>query len=248
MNAAIGYAYYGTSDPMSEHEVYRFKKYWKQNRKKLIRSGRFWFDPDALKRLFHLDCFQCKAVHQATCCERGHPYAVSSRQVKPIEQYVTQMKPGFLLPEAEQTIKESGIWEMGRYDTIKKHEGDCLFATRLNGISCCAVHAHAAVYEDDVYPIKPFSCQLYPLEIIQMPDGILITALTEETAGFSRWGWDYLDYYYCANLERRKRAEQLDANVFSVDGYRPAYWWGMELLKRTFGPEVTEALERSVNK
>lgn len=243
VNSGKRYAYYGTSDPMTEREIYRVEKYIRQNKKQFIRIEQYLIDIPALQRLFMLDCFQCKQVHQVTCCEEGQPYAIHYQQVKPMEEYVRKMNTEYMLAGAAQIIQEKGIWELGRYDTLRTYQKNCLFATVLNGISCCSIHAHAAANNHDVFPIKPFSCMLYPIEIIQLPECIFITALTEETSSFSRWGNDYLDHFYCASLERRKQNEQLSPDVFPIDQYQPAYFWGKELLERTFGHDLIERIE-----
>ncbi|MGC5325090.1 DUF3109 family protein [Brevibacillus sp. SYSU BS000544] len=246
MNTSMKYAYYGTSDPMAEREIYRLEKYLKQHKKELLYTERFIIDIKALQRPFMLDCFNCKKVHQVTCCEEGQPYAVHYTQVKPMEEYAFAMKPGFMSPEAEESMREKGIWQLGRYDTIRTYRKSCIFVTELNGVSCCSIHAHAAAHGHDVFPIKPFSCMLYPIELIQLPTRILITALTEETASFNRWGNDYLDQFYCASLERRQANDELSPELFPVERYESAYVWGKDLLERTFGHELIELIEQHI--
>lgn len=243
MRTRESYTYYGTPDVMGEREIYRLQKYLKQKKSKLVASGRFLFDLESLEQPFLLDCFNCKTVHQETCCEKGEPYSVPYQQVKRIEEYVAKMEEGYLLPGAKQAIQEKGIWQTGTLDTIKRHEGNCLFVTICDGKSCCAIHAHAAALDHEVFPVKPFSCQLYPIDIIRMPDKILITALTEETVGFSRWSKDYLDMFYCASRERRAKDLAVPNHLFPVEAYRSAYSWGREILLLEFGPSVGEALD-----
>ncbi|MGD8191738.1 DUF3109 family protein [Brevibacillus ginsengisoli] len=243
MSTRTAYSYYGTPDLMGEKEIYRLKKYVKQKKAKLVESGRFLLDLEALNRLFMLDCFNCKDVHQETCCEKGEPYSVPYQQVQRMERYVAQMKDGYLMPEVKQTIQEKGVWQTGTLDTIKRHEGNCLFVTTCNGKSCCAIHAHAAAHDHDVFPVKPFSCQLYPIDLIRMPDKILITSLTEETVGFSRWSKDYLELFYCSSMERRLSDRALAEEVFPVKGYRSAYSWGRDVLLREFGSSLVEVLD-----
>ncbi|MGE5703096.1 MAG: DUF3109 domain-containing protein [Clostridia bacterium] len=241
------YRYYGTPDPMPRQEAYLCERYMKQHKAQLYLFDRYLLDLPALLRPFHLDCFNCHRVHRETCCENGQPYAVEQWQQPLLDEVTEQIAQTYLPDSVKQLVCQHGIWEnVRRPGTIRLHHGTCLFAQSINGQLCCSIHAHAEGTGRDVYDVKPFSCQLYPLELIQVGSHVLITALTEETASFSRWGFDYLDEFYCANQERRRLATHLDESLFSLEGYRPAYQWGETLLRRAFGDSIADAISKLV--
>lgn len=241
------YHYYGTPDPMTEKETYHCKKYLKRKAANLVTEGRFLIDTAALATLFHLDCFNCQRVHRETCCEGGQPYAADLWQIPIIEQEAPAVVQTYLQAAVQKRIKQCGIWEKGNSPgELLMNHGNCVFFAEINGTSCCSLHAFAEANQREVYPMKPFSCQLYPLDIIQIGENILITAVNTETAAFSRWGTDYLESFYCASIERRRKATHLEPELFSLDGYRPAYLWGLELLQHAFGKETAEAVKQAL--
>lgn len=236
------YRYYGTPDPMTEREAYHCEKYLKRKKDRIIQVGRFLLDSDSLLAPFHLDCGNCRSVHGQTCCEGGQPYSVDKWQMPLIEATTPKAVAAFL----QGRSAHPSLWCAQGYSpgSIPLHEGSCYFYGPIGEGHGCILHAYAEKKGEEVYPLKPFSCQLYPLDLIQIEEKVLITAVTEETAAFSRWGNDYLKNFYCASLERRKAADHLPAEVFAVAGYRPAYQWGNEFLQETFGTEAELAFAK----
>lgn len=242
------YKYYGTPDAMPEKEAYHCAKYIKRNQENIVVIGRFLIDTEALRTPFNLDCFQCRLVHRETCCENGQPYAVDQWQVPLLEQAAPTITENYFSPIAQKQTEQYGIWGRDRVPgTLRLQHGSCIFFTEINGVHCCSIHAHAEANSQEVYPVKPFSCQLYPIDLIDLGEQILITAVNPQTAPFSRWGTDYLDNFYCANLERRKQANHIDGNLFAIDQYRPAYQWGLTTIEHAFGKEAAEAVEGLMN-
>lgn len=237
MRNGRNYSFVGTSDPMTSSEVYHCEKYLKRNKNSLIQAGEYLVDTAALLALFHLDCGNCRRVHRETCCEGGQPYAVDRGQIPLLEsewpaiaaQMGDSCKAGKWL--------EHGMWDR-QPGVIRMEHGNCLFYQERNGRYGCAIHAYAEQLERDVLALKPFSCQLYPLDIIATDQGILLTAVTKETSTFSRWGTDYLEQFYCASKERRKVATHIDKSLFALDGYRPAYMWNLPLFRSLLGDEA----------
>ncbi|MFD2372033.1 DUF3109 family protein [Brevibacillus sp. GCM10020057] len=226
------FRYVGTPDPMTQKEAYHCEKYIKKHRQKLYRAGAFWIDVDALLAPFHLDCWNCRDVHGETCCEGGQPYAVDKRQIPVLEEHLPMITERLQDEKERANWQAYGIWELGKPPgTIRMKHGNCLFYRELDGKYGCAIHAYAEQTESELQPLKPFSCQLYPLDLIETGEGILLTAVTSETSSFSRWGTDYLDHFYCASQERRKQAGHLDDALFALEGYRPAYEWNLPLLR-----------------
>ncbi|NGQ97116.1 DUF3109 domain-containing protein [Brevibacillus sp. SYP-B805] len=235
--------YYGTPEPMGEKEAYHCMKYVKRRKADLVRYGSFLIDREALRTPLHLDCLHCRQVHGMTCCEGGQPYAVDAWQIPFIDREAAAVLTGYLDPGRIARAEKHGIWEQGnRLGSIPLHEGSCYYCTAINGSRGCALHAHAEATGQDLYALKPLSCQLYPLEMIEMGDRVLITAVTAQTATFSRWGTDYLEQFYCASLPRRLAAAHLADDLFAVEGYRPAYLWGLRLIQDAFGEQTADAV------
>lgn len=230
--------YVGTPEPMMHHERYHCEKYIKRNKASLIRAGRYLVDTKALLALFHLDCGHCRQVHRETCCEGGQPYAVDDWQVTLLEQELPAIASYAQDARVREKMTAKDVWDQNA-GTIRMQHGNCLFYQELSaGSFGCAIHAYAEKTGRELEPLKPFSCQLYPLDLIETDQGILVTAVTQETSSFSRWGTDYLDNFYCASPERRKQAVHLEEQLFSLSGYRPAYLWNLALLRYVLQDEA----------
>jgi len=240
MKVGRSFRYFGTPEPMMHHERYHCEKYMKQSKTSLIRAGRYLVDTKALLALFHLDCGHCRRVHRETCCEGGQPYAVEAWQVTLLEQELPAIAGQVKDTRLQESWVAKDIWdEREDAGTIRMQHGNCQFYQELTtGKYGCAIHAYAEQTGRELEPLKPFSCQLYPLDLIETDEGMLVTAITRETSSFSRWGTDYLDQFYCANPERRQKAAHLDERLFSVDGYRPAYMWNLPLLRYVLQDEA----------
>ncbi|MED1783377.1 DUF3109 family protein [Brevibacillus fortis] len=232
MKTKRAFRYVGTPDPMSDKEVYHCEKYIKKNKHSLVRAGQYLVDIPALNALFHLDCWNCGAVHRETCCEGGQPYAVEEWQIPIMEGEIPSISAGLQEESERNHWLLHGVWDRNETPgTIRMRHGNCLFYQENNGRYGCAIHAYAEQAGREVEPLKPFSCQLYPIDLIDTEEGILLTAVTKETSSFSRWGTDYLEQFYCASPERRKLATHIDDKLFALDGYRPAYEWNLPLLR-----------------
>lgn len=244
MKKKHSFRYVGTPDPMSDKEVYCCEKYIKKHRAAMIRAGQYIVDVPALLALFHLDCWNCRAVHRQTCCEGGQPYAVEPWQIPIMEKELPAITARLQSASERENWERHGVWDRGQLPgTIRMRHGNCLFYQENNGRLCCAIHAYAEEAGHVVEPLKPFSCQLYPLDLIDTGEAILLTAVTEETSSFSRWGTDYLEQFYCASPQRRKLATHLDENVFALAGYRPAYEWNLPMLRYFLQEEAHGVLE-----
>lgn len=244
MRAKKTIRYVGTPEPMTEKEVFHCEKYVKKNRAKLVRAGRYLVDVQALLSLFHLDCWNCRAVHRETCCEGGQPYAVEAWQIPIIEREIPAISTRLSDVREQNNWEAHGIWDGHQLlGTIRERHGNCLFFQENDGRYGCAIHAYAEHTGQDLHPLKPFSCQLYPLDLIETHEGILLTAVTEETSSFSRWGTDYLEQFYCASQERRRLASHLEDSLFALEGYRPAYVWNLPLLHYLLQEETERVIE-----
>lgn len=232
MRTKQAFRYVGTPDPMSPKEVYHCEKYLKRNKAAMVLAGGYLVDVDALLSLFHLDCWNCRAVHRETCCEGGQPYAVEEWQIPIMELEIPAIANRLADVRQRKQWEALGVWDPQQSPgTIRMQHGNCLFFQENDGRYGCAIHAYAEQMGQELHPLKPFSCQLYPLDLIETEEGVLLTAVTEETSTFSRWGTDYLEQFYCASQERRRHATHLDDELFAVEGYRPAYEWNLPLLR-----------------
>lgn len=232
MKMKRAFRYVGTPDPMTDKEAYHCEKYLKKNKHAMVRAGRYLVDMRALMALFHLDCWNCRAVHRETCCEGGQPYAVEKWQIPILEGDFPSISAALSDDAERNNWQTNGIWDQREHPgTIRTRHGNCLFYQENNGRYGCAIHAYAEQTGKEVEPLKPFSCQLYPIDLIEVGEDILLTAVTDETSSFSRWGTDYLEQFYCASPSRRKLATHMDEKLFALDGYRPAYEWNLPLLR-----------------
>ncbi|GED55929.1 DUF3109 family protein [Brevibacillus formosus] len=232
MKTKRAFRYVGTPDPMSDKEAYHCEKYIKKNKHSLVRAGQYLVDITALSALFHLDCWNCRTVHRETCCEGGQPYAVEEWQIPILEGEIPSISAGLQDESERNHWLLHGVWDRNEPPgTIRMRHGNCLFYQEKDGRYGCAIHAYAEQAGREVEPLKPFSCQLYPIDLIDTEEGILLTAVTNETSSFSRWGTDYLEQFYCASPARRKLATHIDDKLFALDGYRPAYEWNLPLLR-----------------
>lgn len=236
--------YYGTKEQLSSKESYALKKYRK--RTAFTTYGNFLLDP-ALFTLVNLDCNHCRKVHPSTCCEDGQPYSMTDDAESLLMSHAKQIVQSYHTVKRNHEFSESGFLEISERTngvrSIKKcDDGNCFFYVSNEQEGYCSIHRYAEQQQIDYMNIKPFSCSLFPLDIIQDDHFILLTALTEETMSFSRWGSEYANYL-CINLSLRKTVK-IDQPYFSLQGYKPAWQWGQELLAKAFGEDLIEAIIR----
>ncbi len=233
----MSFLYFGTQDELSKKEAFHFKKYYKRTMH--FSFGRFVIDP-AIFTGVNLDCMNCHHVHSLTCCEGGQPYSTdrkSEEKLKKVAPFIIQQ---YLDKNRQQEADESGYMEeyaTGPLSpTIKLCEGNCFFYVKGDRESYCSIHRYALDHQRFPLELKPMSCSLFPLDIIQIDSTLFITAITPETAPFSRWGHEYMDHL-CISLKKREVAA-ISSDFFSLSGYRPAWEWCSDLLQQTFGDEL----------
>jgi len=261
------YRFVGTPLDLTEGERYHFQKH----RKRLLQSGRLLrlehaeFDLEALMTPVLLDCANCRRAHRESCCEGGFPFPPSADLLPVIDAHregiLARLEEPVRAHIAEHGFYEDRHLETCGHPTIGTYAGNCLFARIETAAAGPACMAHRQALEEGLHPeqLKPLSCLLYPLDLIQGEDGrIFVTALTKETARFSRWGADYRLDFLCANYELRRRLadgtaggdlrpnirQDMTAGCFPLERYRPAYVEGRDLLLRRFGEEVWDEVHR----
>lgn len=233
--------YFGTQDELSKKEAFHFKKYCK--RTALFSFGRFIIDP-AINTLVNLDCMNCHQVHPMTCCEGGQPYSTDRASEERLKKAAPSIIGLYLNEKQQEEAAERGYMEdysAGPLSpTIKLCEGNCFFYVKGEQESYCSIHRYALDHHLSPLELKPMSCSLFPMDIIQMDSQLFFTAITPDTASFSRWGSEYEDHL-CINRKKREDAA-MSANVFSLGDYRPAWQWCRDLLQQTFGNELIESI------
>lgn len=241
--------YYGTPEHLSQQESYHFKKYVKRHSFQAFKHFRV---ADAIFTPVNLDCQNCRLAHPASCCENGQPFSILHNAKQQLLTHVSGIST-LLSRDKQKEVKHSGVFEQQlKYPHVNQikacSEGHCFFKANAETHAFCSIHRYAEQGHMNYLELKPFSCSLFPLEIIQDGNIIYVTSLTEETKKFSRWGWEY-EGYLCVNKEQRtsnKHLVNLPQSAFSPDKYRPAWEWGRELLKYTFGEELIHFIE-SIN-
>jgi hypothetical protein len=231
--------YYGTQEDLEHKELYHFKKYKKKN--KFSSFGDIFIDHSVFT-LVNLDCKNCHSVHTFSCCEDGKPYSMTKKSEDLLQQHALQIITEHLdidrLKEARQNGYTEAVSEDSNIESIKTCNGDCFFLKKENNLSYCSIHKYAENNHIVPVELKPFSCSLFPLDMIKVKNQIYVTALTPETASFSRWGTQYKDYL-CVNLNRRKEIN-LEEPIFFEKDYRPAWRWSEYLLGTYLGEEIIQ--------
>ncbi|KEO83634.1 phosphoribosyl-AMP cyclohydrolase [Tumebacillus flagellatus] len=251
----------GTPLVLTEGEAYHLRKYWKKGRQAGTIQPLAGFDVDAdvdaLQALVQLACAHCHRAHHASCCEGGFPFPPEEELLLQVDEHLDGIAE--LLPrEVVRDLLKRGLYEQhletAGHRTIGTYEENCKFCRVEGHGPACMAHRYAL--QSDMHPsaVKPLSCLLYPLDLIRSEeDGrTLLTALTERTARFSRWGADYRLDYLCANYELRgdpaaaaseNIRKDLPPDVFARELYRPAYVEGRDLLATLYGEPFYHELQ-----
>lgn len=263
-----GYRFIGTPLPLTEREVYHLGKYLKKARQAggIVAFEQFDLDLTALLTPVQLDCQNCHLAHHESCCEGGFPFPPESGLLSVIDEHSERMLSRHFTAEAAAQIREAGLFEAfletDGHPTVTTLDGNCAFC-RIEGKGpACMVHRYAL--EVGIVPedFKPLSCLLYPLDLIEheATGRVLITALTANTARFSRWGEDYFHDFLCANAKTRAdvAAAETDlrdnirrgiaSDVFALENYQPAYQAGKGTLTTLYGEALWQAIDEQVQK
>jgi hypothetical protein len=238
--------YYGTPEQLGFAESLAVYEYLVPRLDKtIIRHKQYLIDTKALLTSVNLDCFNCHLVHGHNCCEKGQPYSMHGENLALFEKHAFAILEAHAQEERLQEAKKHGLFEQtagtNYYPSIRTYQGDCLYLVEENGQRLCAIHRYALAKGMDPAKLKPFSCSLFPLEIIETDPGILITAITKETESFSRWGDYYRKRYACVNPKRRPKGTP--DSYFSSDEYVAAWIWARDLLIAYWGKETVQEIE-----
>lgn len=233
--------YVGTQEYLNQKEYFHFKKYRKKST--YMHYKQFQIDP-AIFTSVHLDCQHCHAVHPISCCEQGKPYSMTKEAEARLAKHAYSIILKHLEEHKIKDAAQHGYTELDRessISSIKQCQGDCFFYQQDSNSAYCAIHRYAEERHLNPLHYKPFSCTLFPLDIIEENGSIFITALTQETESFSRWGTSYKEYL-CINKSLRENTN-VEKDIFDLDGYKPAWEWNRHLLIDSFGEELIEAIQ-----
>jgi hypothetical protein len=238
--------YYGTPEQLKFSDALAVYQYIVPRlNKTIIRHGEYLIDTQALLAPVNLDCFHCHLVHGHNCCEQGQPYSMHGDNLTLFEEHAFTILEAYGDDGRAEEAREKGLYEQtadtNYYPSIRKYKGDCLYLIEDNGKRLCAIHRYALERKLDPAKLKPFSCSLFPLEIIESDLGLLVTALTSETERFSRWGDYYRHRYSCVNPKRRPK--NTPDEYFAKTGYVPAWMWARDLLASYWGENTVADME-----
>jgi hypothetical protein len=234
--------YYGTQESLSKKEEFHFKKYRKKA--SFLKYKHFYIDP-AIYTPVNLDCKHCHIVHASSCCENGQPYSMTVEAENLLKEHAPDIIKKYLDDERLADAMLHGYMEQittnntstfNTVQSIKTCNGDCFFLQKSGKETYCSIHRYAEEKQVPPLEFKPFSCTLFPLDIIQYHNEILLTAITKETASFSRWGTQY-NNYMCIDLDVRKKSDLAD-EYFTINSYKPAWEWNGSLLEHSFGSDL----------
>lgn len=246
----MNFAYYGTQEALPDQEAYHFKKYEKRTAWQSFKN--FYIDSSILTPV-NLDCQHCRKVHPVTCCEDGQPYSMTLKAEENLAQHASHIIEAYFDPDKKLHAQQHGYTERLPYaqktasvSVIKKcGAGHCFFLgydkEQETQEPFCTIHRYAEQHSLPLYDLKPFSCSLFPLDIIEAGGKLYLTALTQETAKFSRWGYEY-QHYICVNKQLRETLEP-ELPYFALESYKPAWKWNRSLLQYYFGVELLIKLE-----
>ncbi|MED0674076.1 MULTISPECIES: DUF3109 family protein [Aneurinibacillus] len=238
--------YYGTPEELGFAESLAVYEYIVPRLgKTILRHGSYLIDINALLTPVNLDCFHCHLVHGHNCCEKGQPYSMHGDNLALFEKHAFTILETYTNDGRAQEAREKGVFEKtihtNYYSSIRTFEENCLYLIEENGKRICAIHKYALDKGMNPSQIKPFSCSLFPLEIIECDLGLLITAAIRETESFSRWGDYYRKNYACVNPKRRPAGSP--KNYFAPEGYVPAWTWARSLLATYWGERTVQEIE-----
>lgn len=243
--------FYGTQEYLSKKEDRLVRQYIQQNLGKTIHfleEDHLLIDENLLTPV-NLDCFHCHQVHGHNCCEGGQPYSLEGKNLQLFEEHAYAILKEFNQDNRYLFARQKGLFEKTRqtnyYPCIRIFQGNCLFLVQLDGQHLCAIHRYALDHEIDPYALKPFSCSLFPLEMIQVEGNLLVTALTRKTEHFSRWGSYYRKNYSCINPSLLPKRYAQD--YFRKENAKPAWFWAKDLLCAYLGKETVEKIENQLS-
>lgn len=133
---------------------------------------------DVITTHFCCDLNRCKGI----CCVEGNAGApLEEEEIEILEREYEAYKP-YMKPEGVKVIDKEGFMIVdtdGDYTTPLIDDSECAFSYERNGITFCAIER--AYKEGKTTFIKPVSCHLYPIRVVNFSNGTI-------GLNYHRWG------------------------------------------------------------
>jgi len=236
------------------------------------------YDIKSLSRLVNLDCLNCRSAHTRLCCN-GSPYTPNSEDINIVRTNLSN-----IIHTVESYNEDNNIAKviedkgfLNDKGTFIDNCGRCVFSVKIPGADVCGIHAYALENDMKYTSLKPKSCLMYPLDMIELKNGQhFIFGITEGTVieveetkngnlnlkkdnqGFSRWNITDLDFV-CVNkkhreniLETKKTKSKvirgtLPKTMFKVEDYKPIYEEEKNVLIELFGEDAYQFINMKAN-
>ena len=123
---------------------------------------------DILRERFACDISRCKGI----CCVEGNAGApLDIDEVDTLEEEWDNYSP-YMTPEGREAVERQGFMVVdqdGDYTTPLVNDAECAYSFNENGVTYCAIER--AYREGKTSFIKPISCHLYPIRLMQFSNG-----------------------------------------------------------------------------
>lgn len=258
MNAV--YDMFGLEVEMNGLQSSRANKYFKE-KGKFLKIENVYYDLTSLSTLVNLDCFNCHRI-QRPCCD-GSPYEFSDEYLSLIDEKVDDIIKTCLPKDKQKEyfsfMHKYGYVSLVGYDqqkiffnppeflkTFTEKDMKCFFFFKdSDGIEKCMIHRYCVLKGIDFTTLKPPSCMLFPIDVINFKhsdskkDFKMVFAITEDTKTFSRWSSEYLEFA-CTNKGLGYKDMFLDKD------YVPAYKAQGTSFKKLFGKVAYESIDAKI--
>lgn len=123
---------------------------------------------DILRECFACDLGKCKGI----CCVEGDAGApLELDEVDLLEEEYENYAP-YMTEEGRREVERQGFMVVdsdGDYTTPLVNNAECAYAFSENGVTFCAIER--AYREGKCSFLKPISCHLYPIRVMQFSNG-----------------------------------------------------------------------------
>ena len=126
---------------------------------------------DILRECFACDLGKCKGI----CCVEGDAGApLELDEVDLLEEEYENYAP-YMTEEGRREVERQGFMVVdsdGDYTTPLVNNAECAYAFCENGVTFCAIER--AYREGKCSFLKPISCHLYPIRVMQFSNGTFV--------------------------------------------------------------------------
>lgn len=226
-------------------------RYMRRNRdviKQTIVDGKKYFIDTSTLSLpcCYNGCLKCVMCHGTDCCS-GSPYSFDDVYAKRIDKiFPNLVEEGFFTADQLSFIQRYGYYSIDMADAYEPFDNSMAKTIRNNGEYCvfhgcndnesyCILHRYALEHDIDPYEIKPPSCFLLPLDVIEFDNSdVLIFGYSEDTLEFTRW-FDELYQFSCVN-------KPVGESFMCFKDYKPLYLAQEKFIRYFFSDELFEKI------